>query len=398
MNLKRCFKLDTRSHSFQSMPEKERILVEEGFELTKKYFADRAKADRIETFSSVLDGIVKDVEPSRNEKFMEKLVKYCLEYSGESFGDDFDISCIKNPMLNKKMAFREKFNAVLAQIITPVVPAMISVQYMDFADVANISWGDTARFQVKSNDVFFVTRQAEGILDGSVQRLYNNELVVNPEPYNIKTTVDWYQVAAGIFDLGEFVWKIGVSFSNYITMMVVTALEKFVADGLPDAYKTTGFSTTKFVKLAELVQAANGGASIKAYGTLAALMAVLPGTGASTVIANLQQGLGEEWTKMGYLGRYMGVDAIRIPQILLPNTVNTEPLLGLPDDVIYFFADGGYKPVKIVFEGNTLALDIIPTESPDKEMGVDVQLRMGMTLVNASKFGAITGIVAPTGA
>ena len=198
--------------------------------------------------------------------------------------------------------------------------------------------------------------------------------------------------------MGEFVWKIGVSFSNYITMMVVTALEKFVADGLPDAYKTTGFSTTKFVKLAELVQAANGGASIKAYGTLAALMAVLPGTGASTVIANLQQGLGEEWTKMGYLGRYMGVDAIRIPQILLPNTVNTEPLLGLPDDVIYFFADGGYKPVKIVFEGNTLALDIIPTESPDKEMGVDVQLRMGMTLVNASKFGAITGIVAPTGA
>ena len=132
MNLKRCFKLDTRSHSFQSMPEKERILVEEGFELTKKYFADRAKADRIETFSSVLDGIVKDVEPSRNEKFMEKLVKYCLEYSGESFGDDFDISCIKNPMLNKKMAFREKFNAVLAQIITPVVPARILLMLLTF--------------------------------------------------------------------------------------------------------------------------------------------------------------------------------------------------------------------------------------------------------------------------
>lgn len=398
MNAKRYFKLDTKSQAFTSLNPKEKILVEEGHEIVKKYIADRAKSDDNKTFVDTLTGMVREQEPTRNDKFMEKLVKYSLEASGHTCGEDFDISCIKNPMLNKNTAFREKFNSVLAQVITPIVPAMISTAYMDMADVVNIAWGETARWRVKSNDTFFVTRYAEGILDGSVQRLYNAEVAVNPEVYGIKTTVDWYQVAAGLFDLGEFVYKIGISFSNYITLMVVKAISEFVAAGFPAAYFTNGFTTQKWAKMAELVSAANGGnANVRAYGTLASLMSVLPGTGASTVVANLQQGLGKEWTSMGYLGKYMGVDTVRIPQIILPNTVNTAPLLGLPDDVIYFFADGGYKPVKLAFEGNTLVLDIIPTDSPDKEMGVDVQMRMGMGFVNASKFGAITGIVAPTG-
>ncbi len=400
MNAKRYFKLDTSSPAFASCNQKEKILIQEGYEIVKKYIADRAKMDDKKEFVDVLTGIVRqDQEVSRNDLYMSKLVKYSLESAGETVDSNFDVKCIKNPMLNKNPMFRQKFNSILAQVITPVVPAMISTAYMDMADVVNVAWGETARYKIKPNDTFFVTKYAEGILDGSVQRLYEGEIAINPEPYGIKTTVDWYQVASGIFDLGEFVYKIGISFSNYITLMVVKAITGFVTANYPVAYFTDGFTTAKWAKMADLISAANGGnANIRAYGTLASLMSVLPGTGASTVVANLQQGLGKEWTSMGYLGKYMGVDTVRIPQILLPNTVNTNPLFGLPDNIIYFFADGGYKPVKIAFEGNTLTLDIIPTESPDKEMGVDVQMRMGLGFINASKFGAITGIVPPTGA
>lgn len=400
MNAKRYFKIDTKSHAFASLNPKEKILVTEGLEIVKKYIADKAKADNQKNFEEVLSGMVKEQDAGRNDLFMEKLVKYALECAGEQIGENFDIACVKNPMIHKNPMFTQKFNAVLAQIITPIVPAIISTEYMGLADVANIGWGETAKFQVRSNDTYFVTKYAEGILDGSVQRLYNSELVVNPEPYGIKTTVDWYQVAAGIFDLGDFVYKIGASFSNYISLMIVAALKNHVTAN-PGGYFVNGFSSANWAKMAELVSAANGGAHVNAYGTLTALMSVLPGTGASSVVLNLQQGLGKEWTEVGYLGRYFGVDTIRTPQIILPGTVNSmtaQTPLGLPDDTIYFFADGGYKPVKLVFEGSTLTLDIIPTDSPDKEMGVDVQMRMGMTLVNASKFGAITGIVAPTGA
>ena len=256
------------------------------------------------------------------------------------------------------------------------------------ADVANIGWGDTARFKVNSNDTFYVHRIAEGINQGSVQRLYNDELVVNPEPYNIKTTVDWYQIAAGLFDLGEFVYKVGYSFNAYITQMIVTAIAAHVEAGVASSYFVNGFTTTTFAHLADVLRAANGGAKVHAYGTLPALSTIIPHDKGTT--ANMQMQLGEEWSKVGYISTYMDVDLIRMPQILLPNTVNTKPLVGIPDSLILMFADGGYKPVKLVFEGAPITIDIIPTDSPDKEMGINVTSRFGQTLVAASKFGAIT--------
>lgn len=398
MNTKRYFKLDETDSRFLNLTEDEKILVSEGHKLVKKYIADKAKADNHKNFAQALDDMVNEVvEKNRSEKYNDALIKHCMKYAGFDVAD-FNIKKVKDPNVNKNPLFRTKFNAILSQVITPIAPAMISTEYMNLADISNISWGESARFVVKSNDSFLVTRIAEGILRGSVQRVYNNELFVNPEPYNIETAIDWYQVASGIFDLGEFVYKVGTAFSNYITLMVVTAIESFVTSGLTTAYKSSGFTTSKFATMVDRVKAANGGGEITAYGTLASLLAILPGTGASSVVTALQQGLGQEWADMGYLGRYMGVDMVRIPQIILPNTVNTTALFGVPDNVVYFFANGGYKPVKLVFEGSAASIDIVPTDAPDKEMGISVTMRIGQTLVNASKFGAITDITAPTGA
>lgn len=397
-NAKQFFKLDKTNPRFVSMNDSEKILVEEGFELVKRYVANKVEQDGKvkKAFADTFDNIVgKEVDASRNEKFVSKLVEYSLRSAGRDV-TNFELSQIKNPMLHNNVAFRQTFNVILSQIITPVIPALISAEYMDMADISNIGWGDTARFKVNSNDTFYVTRQAEGILTGTVQRVYNDEITVNPEPFNITTTVDWYQVAAGVFDIGEFAYKVGVSYSNHVTMMVINAMQKFVTNNLPAAYKTNGFSTATFARLVDTVKAANGNATnVRAYGTLTALMNVIPGTASSTVVAGLQQGLGKEWTSMGYLGRYFGVDMVRIPQILVPNTVNTEALLGVPENVIYLMADGGYNPVKIVIEGSALTVDIKPTESADKEMGISMTFRMGLAFVNASKFGAVTNIVAP---
>ena len=72
--------------------------------------------------------------------------------------------------------------------------------------------------------------------------------------------------------------------------------------------------------------------------------------------------------------------------------MNTTALFGVPSDTVYIFADGGYRPVKLVFEGQAVTIDIIPTEAPDKQMGISVTMKMGMGFTAASKFGAITGV------
>ena len=386
-NIKKFFNLNKTDARFSALTDAEKLLVEAGFEVVKQYVAKKAQSSERKSFAELLSDVKID-EENTNDLTVEKMVKYSLEKAGVDV-TNFELKDIANPMLHNKTVFKETFNSILSQIITPIIPAMISAEFMDFADIANIGWGDTARFEVKSNDIYYVTRIAEGVLSGSVQRVYNDELTVNPEPYNIKTTVDWYQVAAGIFDLGEFVYRIGVSFSAYVTQMVINAITAYITENASTSYVVNGFSTLTFTRLAEILKAANGGARIRAYGTLAALSAIIPET---TSYAGLREGLGEEWSKVGYLGIYKGVDLMRIPQILLPNTVNTTPLVGVPDTTVYLMADGGYKPVKLVFEGSAITIDIIPTESPDKEMGISVTNRMGMTFVAASKMGAVTGL------
>lgn len=385
-NIRRFYALNPSDKMFRFMDEEQKALVEGGFKVVKQFMAEKESNNKM-LFNMLNDKEV-DNRKELNDMVVEKIAKYSAKKAGMNV-NDFTMADVANPNIHNNRAFKENFAAVLTQVMTPVVPAMISTTFMDLADVSNIAWGDTARFKVNSNDTFFVTRMAEGILSGSVQRLYNDELTVNPEPYNITTAVDWYQVAAGMFDLGEFVYKIGISYNAYITQMIIQAIGNNITKNAGSAYIVNGFTTTKFARLAEILRAANGGAHIRAYGTLAALSNVIPD---GTTNANLQMGLGEEWSRIGHLGTYMDVDLERIPQILLPNTVNTTPLTGIPDNTIYMFADGGYKPVKLVFEGTAFTHDIIPTEAPDKEMGLSVTLRMGQTFVAASKYGAITGL------
>ena len=386
-NIKKYFSLNKADARFSALTDEEKLLVEAGFEVVKQYVARKAQNSERKSFAELLADVKIDTE-NTNDLTVEKMVKYSLEKAGVDVSN-FELKDIANPMLHNKVVFKETFNNILSQIITPVIPAMISAEFMDFADIANIGWGDTARFQVKSNDIYYVTRIAEGVLTGSVQRVYNDELTVNPEPYNIKTTVDWYQVAAGIFDLGDFVYRIAISFSAYVTQMIVNAITAYITANASTAYVVNGFSTLTFTRLAEILKAANSGARIRAYGTLAALSAIIP---EASAYAGLREGLGVEWSKVGYIGVYKDVDLMRIPQILLPNTVNTTPLIGIPDTTVYLMADGGNKPVKLVFEGSAVTIDIIATESPDKEMGISVTNRMGMTFVAASKMGAVTGL------
>lgn len=390
-NIKKLFTLNESDKNFSLLDEKQKVLVESGYKVVKQYFAERNVNGGKKEFASLLgDAKAEDIR-EMNNKVVEKIAKYSADKAGFDT-TNFTLKDVANPNVHNHPNFKYNFAAVMAQIMTPVIPAMVSSDFMDMADVSNVSWGDTARFKVNSNDVFYVTRMAEGILKGSVQRTYNNEITVNPEPYNITTAVDWYQVASGLFDIGEFVYKVGVSYNAYITQMIIQALTANIAAGTPNAYFTNGFTTAKFNRIAELLRAANGGAKIRAYGTMVGLSAVIPDGTSGSNYSNMQIGLGEEWSRVGHLGTYMDVDLVRIPQIVLPNTVNTTPLVGIPDSTIYMFADGGYKPVKIVFEGTAITADIVPTESPDKEMGLSLTMRMGSTFVAASKYGAITGV------
>lgn len=362
-----------------------------GLELVEKHTAKRVNSADFKNKSRALsfkDIKVDDYEKD-NHKFNETLMKYCVDNSLGKFAWN-GLETLKNPMVHQDLGFQATFKAVISQIIQPVAPAVVSNTYMDIAEIQQVGWGETGRFIVNPNDLFLVNDIAEGVQFGGLQRLYKDEVTVNPTSKQIRYDMPWYQVASGMFDFGEWAYKIGLSFGGYINATVVNSFTSTIASltAASSPYVASGFTDLHHLAVAQRVKTANANSQVYVYGTMTALGAVIPAT------AGLQYGLGEEWTKVGYLGAYRGIRLMEIDQALVPGTVNTTANLIIPNDTLYYMPLGGYKPVKIVFEGSNVTIDTIPTETPDKTGGLSITMKFATAVAVGSKFGAITNVVA----
>lgn len=351
-------------------------LVEAGIEITKKFVAASGKN------ATLAD---KEEYSKANAEFSTIFMKHCIEKAGYEFKG---MDMLKNPQVYGDAEFTKHFRAVLAQIITPVAPAVITEKYGMVAEVRQIGWGETARFIVKSNDLFVVNDIAEGVRTGGLQRVYNDEFTVNPTPKQIRYDIPWYQVASNIFDWGDFAYKIGLSFSSYINMLVIKAFADVVADWAlaSSPYVVNGFSDSNYITIAQRVQAANGGSDVVVLGSLSTV---------GTIFSNelgLQYGLGEEMNKNGFLDKYKGYRIAYFDPSMIGTTVNTTATLVVPEEVLYFIPVGMEKPIKVVFEGENVTIESIPTVTADKTGGLQITMRLGVNAVVGQRFGAITGV------
>ena len=202
----------------------------------------------------------------------EALGKYIT--TNTPFQADFEkngLEIFKNPLVNQSLYVRENFNAVVSQVVSPIVPLTVNNVFERFlAETKQIGYGETARFIIESNDLFKVNSKGEGVRGGVAQPMYNNELVVNPHPYEISTSVDWYALAAGVFDIGSFGLKIGRSFESHIFLKIIAAMVSATTQ-FGANYTTNGVTPTLWGTLREKVSAANGGMQVIAIGTAVAL-------------------------------------------------------------------------------------------------------------------------------
>lgn len=324
----------------------------------------------------------KDMQKAINEnvaKYLTNETRYAATYAEKG------AIVLKDPNVNRKTDVIEKFNAVIAQVINAVIPMCTSETYGNvFMDVHQVGWGDTARFIITSNELFKVNEVAEGVRRSTLQTIYNNEITVNCGTIEIATYVDWYSVATGVFDWGDFGYRAGRSFNGYIMLKGIAGVASAV-NSLGSGWKTTGFTTKKYAKVVEMVSAANAGQPVYALGTLAALNNILPEE------AGLQYGLGDKIAEQGFLDKYLGSRLIPIDQFIVPGTINADiPTLGVPDDKIYLIAAEQYKPVKVVFEGDSVIVEKDATNTTDKTYGLTIQMKVGVAAVVGSKFGEIT--------
>jgi hypothetical protein len=253
-----------------------------------------------------------------------------------------------NEIAGTPQLFRENKNTVFAlieQTLNTVMPKNVLDTYGMFAEVQTVPQGDKIVFSRKIGDMRakqFITRVA---LAGRYEVFELAE-----EKFEIQTTAYGGAARIGIEEFldGRVQWS---DYLNIINEGMSEAVYKEIAKALIEAIAkfpatnkvaAAAFDEGQFDRLLSTVSVY--GAPV-IYCTLEAAMTLLP---ANTWISD---GMRDERWQRGYFTNYKGTPVVVLPQSFTDETNATKVI---DPAYIYIFPTTNNKPIKIVFEGQTL--------------------------------------------
>ncbi|MDE6149538.1 MAG: hypothetical protein K2F81_05520 [Ruminococcus sp.] len=316
-----------------------------------------------------------DVSCSLEDK--EALVNKAIESEVCKLAN-LDCSFVDKAVYSTNPQYQWATFAVVNKLIDIVTPAIVKEDFMNVAEVTNIGYGDTAEFDIKSADLFKVVKNGNSRRHVEVQKQFTGTKTLVPENHTITTEVDLYRVLAGKESLADYAMKVILSIESEIAIDVMAAV-KTSFDTLTTNFKENAYSETAFKKLAQRVQAANGGARVVAIGTELGLGTILPTND------YMKMGIGEEYTKMGYLPVFKNVPLVAISQKI--NWDSEDYDFALDDGYIYFVSPQTRKLVQIVFEGDTLAITGDQFGNSNLTQKSSLHKRWAVGLITNSKYG-----------
>lgn len=359
-------------------------VVRMGVDLTKahitKNYAETLKRAKCDIAQSNIEYSL------QNEAFETALFRYVFDNENLELTKETRAEFRKNNPL--KTLESERYYDVVAAVVTTVTPQVTELFTGMYNEVHNIGYGDTAEFDVESNEILPAYPTAEGIRFSAEQRKYRYTKTINPEPLNVTFSTNWYQVAAGKEDFGKNFFRAAQGFANYFTVEAYNKLYA-MAQQVPAAYRFTGLTTENIDMAVMAVQAANGGAQPSIIGTLPALREVLPDNDF------LKIGVSEEWVKMGYVGEHAGAPLVKITNLLNPVTMNSNTSAGAPaflfkNNVLFVLPFVGSKPIKTVFEGDLFNVTKTAIDTSDKTEKASLTYRAGVDYVYDTVIGVVT--------
>lgn len=228
--------------------------------------------------------------------------------------------------------------------------------FMSMVDMRNVPDGDQNLFIVEDNDLYVVDDAAQGTLGIRRQRLGNAKEVPIPTKFKfVRIYEELNRILAGRVDFNVFIDKVIRSFRmqmlNDVYSLWATAAAGDI--GGNTYYPTAGsYNEATLLDLIEHVEAAAGGKTATIVGTKAALRNLVP-----SIISDIQK---DDLYTMGYTGKFYGSPVVAIPQRHKAGT-NTFVF----DDKKLTIIAGDDKPLKVVIEGDPLAITKDPFSNAD---------------------------------
>ncbi len=295
------------------------------------------------TFSEV-DDQGKPITFAEKEALMNAaLKKEIMRVAGIHNLNEFPLETwVGNPMLGWASF------AVVSQLVDMILPDVLLDSVGLYTDIKNISWGDSAYFDVEANGLFLVSKAGRSQKSTELHKQFKSPVTIVPEPRQLTVGVSLYRVRTGAESLASFVTKVILSIESQITVDCYNAFATLMA-ALPSTATTgllvAGYSQASLMRLCAQVEAWTRQKPV-IVGTAIALLNVLPDD------ANYRYDLqGSDYVKLGYVRTAFGYDVMALPNIA---DHSTEWARVISDSYLWILAPGAGKLLKLVLEGSTM--------------------------------------------
>ncbi len=338
-----------------------------------------------------------------NERFQKDhflyAAKLCCQSTGEKAPADYDEFKRRGKSFYGNSQFFKVLQGIYQDIVNPILPAVYSEAVSVFADVVEVSFGETYTMSVGSNDIPIFQDSAWGASRSVPRnRFYTRDFTLNPSPRTAQINAKWTQLVGNGMDFGKFFANITAGLYAKTMGMWNEALVAAASDtSLVPSGLTYAFNSVNWVTLANKMMALNSTSisNIIAYGNLVALSKVLPTevTGSTNVnmdaaIATL---LGTEYNKNACLGEYMAVRLMPLTDAVIPGTQNGNVSTILDSNKIWMMASNARKPMTIVMNSDTpITIEFDPTKTADFEIGINMTIALDTIATFSSRVGLVT--------
>lgn len=138
----------------------------------------------------------------------KKLLMFCAAraYAVQGKPAPENVEQVKNDRsLCKNSTFLATLAGIVQEIITPVLPYVISNVAGRLMESTTVPLGQTKEVTVHSNDWFVFEDSSWGASrSASLNHLYDETVTLNPRPYSCRVQIKWFDLIANDKDIGWF--------------------------------------------------------------------------------------------------------------------------------------------------------------------------------------------------
>lgn len=312
-----------------------------------EYLKNRTSVTKFYTFSG-------DEEKKKliNKKFLSEVSRL----SRVDFSNANDKVSMKRIASNPNVMYFA--NEIRDNMIDAILPLLIDNSGINaFTDIKYADLGDTIKFDLNSNNIFYVSRAGERKRHGELQKSYRTTETIVGVNHELTVGTTLYEVLAGESYIADEIIKVVLSIENQMYIDVynafraeVTSMNTYNASTWKTPLRATGtYSETTAIEIAQRVQAYNGGAEPIFIGTSLALKNLIPKTSGGMYTFD------SDFVKVGYLRDFNGFSALALNQVANPNANNSTSYYNtlIPNNEIYIVTPTTDKICKLGVFGGT---------------------------------------------